>query len=353
MNKNEYENIDILKELDISLNTAEIDTNKIIESSLNNLENNDILATESISWDYSVENILEEVTSIQENIIEKEEKKEEDIDILKSIESNNPIQKTKRNSFVSWSIFLTKYILTSTLIFAVLLLTTNYSAYLNIAKSYIFAWELKITQQKIISSVEASNIKEKFSEVIVEEKKEEKKKTEKLSINKMKKDQEKERLNLNIDITPYENRIIIPKIGKNIPLIDIKNRNIDWEKELNNIFMKELEKGIIRYPGSAKPWESGTSFIFWHSSNFPWVKWEYNDVFALLDKVEYSDEIIVYYWQEKYVYKIKEKKVITPWDVSVLERNKDRSEITLMTCWPIWTTLNRLIVTWELIKKIN
>jgi LPXTG-site transpeptidase (sortase) family protein len=114
--------------------------------------------------------------------------------------------------------------------------------------------------------------------------------------------------------------------------------------------MKELENGIIRYPGSAKPWENGTSFIFWHSSNFPWIKWDYNDVFSLLDNVAFNDEIIVYYGQEKYVYKIREKNVITPWDVSVLERNKDKSEITLMTCWPIWTTINRLIVTWELIK---
>jgi sortase (surface protein transpeptidase) len=36
--------------------------------------------------------------------------------------------------------------------------------------------------------------------------------------------------------------------------------------------MKELEKGIIRYPGSAKPGENGSSFIFGHSSNFPWIK---------------------------------------------------------------------------------
>jgi LPXTG-site transpeptidase (sortase) family protein len=167
----------------------------------------------------------------------------------------------------------------------------------------------------------------------------------------MKKFQDKENIDLNIDITPYENRIVIPKIWKNVPLVDIKNRNIEWQKELNNIFMKELEKGVVRYPGSALPWKKGSSFIFWHSSNFPWIKWEYNDVFALLDKVTYEDEIVVYYWQEKYVYKIKEKKVIKPGDVSVLESNQKKSEITLMTCWPIWTTINRLIVIWELVVK--
>ena len=114
--------------------------------------------------------------------------------------------------------------------------------------------------------------------------------------------------------------------------------------------MQELENGVIRYPGSSTPWNDWTTFIFWHSSNFPWIKWDYNDVFALLDKVEFDDEIIIYYNQKKYIYKIREKKVISPWDVWVLERNKKKSELTLMTCWPIWTTLNRLIVVWDIVE---
>jgi sortase (surface protein transpeptidase) len=36
--------------------------------------------------------------------------------------------------------------------------------------------------------------------------------------------------------------------------------------------MKELQNGVIRYPGSAKPGDEGNSFIFGHSSNFPWVE---------------------------------------------------------------------------------
>jgi sortase A len=65
----------------------------------------------------------------------------------------------------------------------------------------------------------------------------------------------------------------------------------------------------------------------------------------LLDNVEFDDEIIVYYNQKKYRYIVREKSVITPGDTSILERDKNKSEITLMTCWPIGTTLNRLIVT--------
>jgi hypothetical protein len=34
----------------------------------------------------------------------------------------------------------------------------------------------------------------------------------------------KSNVNLTVDIMPYENRIIIPKIGKNIPLVDVDSR---------------------------------------------------------------------------------------------------------------------------------
>jgi LPXTG-site transpeptidase (sortase) family protein len=79
---------------------------------------------------------------------------------------------------------------------------------------------------------------------------------------------------------------------------------------------------------------------------------DYNDVFALLDNVVFDDEVIVYYGQEKHTYKIKSKEVIRPGDVSVLRSHTDddRSQITLMTCWPIGTTLNRLVLIGELVK---
>jgi sortase (surface protein transpeptidase) len=236
------------------------------------------------------------------------------------------------------------------------MVSTNYSAYLNIAKSHIYKEKIETESRWIISSVEASNIKEKVKEnkQKEEEKKEEIKEDERgseYSINKLVAWANKKDIDLDIEITPYENRIIIPKIGKNVPLVDIKNRKIEWEEELNSIFMEELENWVIRYPWSATPGNDGTTFVFWHSSNFPWIEWDYNEVFSLLDNVVYNDDIIIYYWQKKYTYKIREKKVIKPGDVSVLKRNKNKSELTLMTCWPIGTTLKRLVVTWELVEE--
>ena len=121
-------------------------------------------------------------------------------------------------------------------------------------------------------------------------------------------------------------------------------------KELEDVFMKDLEKWVVRYPWSAKPGTNWNAFIFWHSSNFPWMPGEYKDVFALLDKLEFQDEIVVFYNQKKYTYKITEKKVVKPWDVSVLKRDNNKAEITLMTCWPVWTTKNRILVVWQLVE---
>lgn len=305
------ENFDILKSLE----------NLDLNSEIKNIDISELEKTNTISYTY-------------ETIVEK--RKKENKGLLSSL------------------IFLVKYVTTSAAIFAVLLFSTNYSAYYNVAKSYIMKWQAYETQNRLLNSVEASNIKEKALEEKLEENSEEKAYESEIHRNNMeqlKKDLQNDELKVDIEITPYTNRIVIPKIWKNIPLLDVQNRVIQWENELNNIFMEELENWVVRYPWSAKPGDIWTSFVFGHSSNFPWIDWEYNDVFATLDNVAFDDEVIVYYWQEKYRYKIKEKKVIKPGDVSVLERNVWKSEISIMTCWPIGTTLNRLIVTWELVEE--
>jgi LPXTG-site transpeptidase (sortase) family protein len=159
---------------------------------------------------------------------------------------------------------------------------------------------------------------------------------------------------VSFDIVPYENRIIIPKLGKNIPLVDVSvGNNFDFD-HMENIFMKELQKGIVRYPGTAQPGQIGNSFIFGHSSNYPWIQSEYNDVFSLLDTLTENDEIIVYYRQNKYTYRVTDKKIVKPGDVKALEwRDPNKKELSLMTCWPIGTTLNRMIVFTELVEESN
>ena len=358
--------IDILENIELfSLDDLEQNKQDFSDEENNFFEVSSSVETETISisnFDNEILNEKVEKETIQEEIIEMyEETIQEEIEKIKSETTDyreENIKETiveKKSNFIENILFFFKYITTSALIFIVLLATTNYSAYTNIAKSYFFKEEMQRTEVSIISSVEAAKItttikekKEILKKIASEDKNTEK---SKYSIKKLASGVSKADFKLDIEITPYENRIIIPKIWKNIPMLDIKNQTITWPKELENIFMKELENGIIRYPGSTKPWKEWNTFVFWHSSNFPWIKWDYNDVFSLLDNVSYGDEIIMYYDQKKYVYKIKEKKVITPWDVEILKRDNKKDELTLMTCWPIWTTLNRLIVIWEFVEE--
>lgn len=299
-----------------------------------------------------VENIQDNKSELKYNIIEFNYNSKKDI----SNHNNSFIYKTKYK-LKKLSIFIgfIKYLSTSSLIFAILILTANYSAYIDVAKSYLYEKEIKIEAKSILNSVEASKItsklkekkeiNKKISEDIIKSKK------SKYSIKNLVLETNKEKPKLDIEITPYENRIIIPKITKNIPLVDIKQKSVSGSEELEDIFMKELEDWVVRYPGSTKPGKDWNTFIFGHSSNYPWIKWDYNDVFANLNKLEYQDEVIVYYGQKKYTYKIREKRVITPGQTDILKRNKNKDEITLMTCWPLWTTLNRLIVIWERVEK--
>lgn len=155
------------------------------------------------------------------------------------------------------------------------------------------------------------------------------------------------------DIVPYENRIIIPKIGKNIPLIDVDHDIGAGYWEMHEIFMEELKKWVVRYPWTALPGEVGNAFVFGHSSNYPWIKSEYNDVFALLDNLETGDEIIVYYNQKKYTYNVTDRAKVKPGDVKALEsRDPNKKELSLMTCWPVGTVLERLLIFAELKESI-
>lgn len=154
------------------------------------------------------------------------------------------------------------------------------------------------------------------------------------------------------DLAPYENRLIIPRIGKNVPLIDTDMQPGADFSTMHDVFMEELKKWVVRYPGTAKPGEVGNAFLFGHSSNYPWIKSDYNDVFALLDELQTGDEITIYYYQKKYTYKVTDRATVKPGDVKALEaRDPTKKELTLMTCWPVGTALQRILIFAELVEN--
>jgi len=74
------------------------------------------------------------------------------------------------------------------------------------------------------------------------------------------------------------------------------------------------------------------------------VQSKYKSVFALLNKLKVGDTYSVYYQGDLYTYRIFDIQEVKPNNVSVLDQPTDKRMSTLMTCTPVGTALNRLII---------
>jgi len=132
--------------------------------------------------------------------------------------------------------------------------------------------------------------------------------------------------------------IVIPKIGANAKII--ANVNSATESD----YLKALQQGVAHAAGTAYPGESGHIFLFAHSTDYIWNVGSYNAVFYLLYKLELGDEIDLFYQGQRYVYRVTDKTIVNPSEVEYLTRKTNEELLTLQTCWPPGTTLQRLLV---------
>ena len=77
----------------------------------------------------------------------------------------------------------------------------------------------------------------------------------------------------------------------------------------------------------------------------PWEKGNYKFVFALLDKLQPGDNITIDYGGTRYIYQVKDKEVVKPTDMqALLPTDPTMHGLLLVTCTPVGTSTNRLIV---------
>jgi len=136
--------------------------------------------------------------------------------------------------------------------------------------------------------------------------------------------------------TMTENSMKIPVLNIEAP-ITWRVNNVPADVSLG------LESGLIHINGTALPGEKGNIYVTGHSSNYIWAKGGYNSVFATLDQLIIGDSIYIKFNNETYVYKVSSQRVVVATDLSVLAQT-DQSKLTLVTCWPIGTSLKRLVV---------
>jgi LPXTG-site transpeptidase (sortase) family protein len=129
-----------------------------------------------------------------------------------------------------------------------------------------------------------------------------------------------------------------------IPKIDLREavlEAVDTEDEKG--YMEALKSGVAHAKGTGLPGEESTQYYFAHSSGLPF--WgERAVVFALLNRLEKGDEVLIYRENLKYRYLVTDKWVVSPYQVDWLTSKGITEQVVLQTCWPIGTNWKRLLV---------
>lgn len=132
--------------------------------------------------------------------------------------------------------------------------------------------------------------------------------------------------------------IVIPAIAANAKVLP--NVNAADEAE----YLEALKRGVAHAANSNFPGENGHIFLFAHSTDYFWNVSQYNAVFYLLYKLKNDDEVNVFYKGKRFTYKVVGQQIVYPSEVEYLTRKTDGEFLTLQTCWPPGTTLQRLLV---------
>ncbi len=142
-------------------------------------------------------------------------------------------------------------------------------------------------------------------------------------------------------VVGQEPKLVIPKINVDVPVV------YGLTSLENGPTQTALEQGVVHYPipgANNLPGETGNSVYLGHSSNEVFARGNYKFVFVRLDAMQPGDTFYMHYQGKRYIYRVTEKKVIKPTQVSELIRPTDKPMVTLITCTPIGTATNRLLV---------
>ncbi|MGH7218634.1 MAG: sortase [Candidatus Microsaccharimonas sp.] len=143
-----------------------------------------------------------------------------------------------------------------------------------------------------------------------------------------------------------ESKLIIPKINVDVPAI----YGIGFDHASQ---MTAMESGVAHFaiPGAnSKPGEIGNTVLSGHSSNDLFDGGDYKFIFAQLDKLNAGDTIYTNYEGKRYTYVVTKKEVVKPTEVNKLVYPTNKPMLTLITCTPLGTAIDRLLVTAEQIS---
>lgn len=133
--------------------------------------------------------------------------------------------------------------------------------------------------------------------------------------------------------------IRIPRIKVEAPVV--------WNLNPDDI-EKDLERGVVHYPGTGSPGDNNNTVITGHSSQWSWTGGKWGTAFVLLDKLKPGDKIYIDYTGKTFVYEVNGREITNPFDTKNFAATPE-ARLTLMTCWPIGSNSMRLYVKAKLV----
>lgn len=126
----------------------------------------------------------------------------------------------------------------------------------------------------------------------------------------------------------------------------------EW-KLLEEQMQTGLRHGAVAYPHSSRPGAKGTLFIAGHSSppDDLTEPTAYGRLFARLPELAPGETVTVSFAGEILTYEVVDARAVHAFDTSVLRQQSDESLLELITCYPIGTTRDRLIVMARLVQS--
>ena len=135
-----------------------------------------------------------------------------------------------------------------------------------------------------------------------------------------------------------EPRLIIPKLNVDVP--------VHFGISLDEV-MSAMNNGVAHYRiagASAYPGQIGNLVITGHSAGDVYSSNQYKYIFSGLERLEDGDLIYVNYESKRYTYQVFKREVVDPSNVASLVIDTDKPLLTLVTCTPLGTSRNRLLI---------
>ncbi len=129
---------------------------------------------------------------------------------------------------------------------------------------------------------------------------------------------------------PEENRLVIPNINVNMPIIEGSDE-------------KALDLGVWHRPGTGTP-KSGNMVLTGHRFGYSFLSKNVRNKtsFYNLDKLKKGDNVIVYWNKKEYDYKIYDDEIVKE-DEMRIESQGVGDRLTLYTCHPLGANSHRLV----------